>query len=440
MKGFLAVSFTILTTLFSLQSCNFFNNEKTSTNPQQSEVSTIPSGVPSIKPSTIPSIVPGSSTNTTNSTIEQEHIVESIIYDDFQIHFLELGNKYAGDCTYIKAGDNDILIDAGSRKGSASTIKSYVDKYCEDGKLEYVIATHAHQDHIAGFVGNSSGSTRTGILYQYDIEMIIDYPLTDATSQISKDYKTAVDLCIKEGTTYYNAAQCFNEEDGAQKTYSLGEGMSFTILYNYYYFNSAQKTEGEENNYSVCTLFTYNDLNFLLTGDLEQEGEEYMAEYYDGSTEEKTLPHCELYKAGHHGSKTSSNDCLLSKITPDICTVCCCAGSTEYTANYNNIFPTQDFITRIAKYTDLVYVTTVFDETKKEFKSLNGNIIISSNGLGVGIDATNNIIKLKDTEWFNQTVYVDSSGNISSGKGKEDFFTSVTEGVKSVPRRIWPSL
>ncbi|MBQ3253008.1 MAG: hypothetical protein IJA65_00490, partial [Acholeplasmatales bacterium] len=96
--------------------------------------------------------------------------------------------------------------------------------------------------------------------------------------------------------------------------------------------------------------------------------------------------------------------------------------------------------TRIAKYTDLVYVTTVFDETKKEFKSLNGNIIISSNGLGVGIDATNNIIKLKDTEWFNQTVYVDSSGNISSGKGKEDFFTSVTEGVKAVPRRIWPSL
>ena len=32
-------------------------------------------------------------------------------YDGFQMHFLELGNKYTGDSTYIKAGDVDILID-----------------------------------------------------------------------------------------------------------------------------------------------------------------------------------------------------------------------------------------------------------------------------------------------------------------------------------------
>ena len=269
--------------------------------------------------------------------------------------------------------------------------------------------------------------------------MIIDYPLSDATSQISKDYETAVDLCVQNGAINYNAAQCFNEEDGAKATYSLGEGMSFTILYNYYYFNSAKGTEGEENNYSVCTLFTYNDLNFLLTGDLEQEGEEYMAAYYDSSTEEKTLPHCVLFKSGHHGSKTSSNECLLELITPDVCTVCCCAGSTEYTANYNNIFPTQDFITRIAKYTDLVYVTSVFNEKTLEFESLNGDIIISSNGVNTGIFGSNNITKLKDTEWFNQIIYVDSNGNICSGKGKEDFFTVDTEGVTPVKRRIWPS-
>ena len=406
----------------------------------------VPSVEPSIEPSipsTEPSVEPTTPSleSSVESSIESEQgeMVQNIIYDDFQIHFLELGNKYAGDCTYIKAGDNDIIIDAGSRKGSATTIKEYVDKYCEDGVLEYVIATHAHQDHIAGFVGNSSGSTKTGILYQYEVEMIIDYSLSDSTSQISKDYKTAVNLCIESGAKYYNAAQCFNEEDGAQATYSLGEGMSFTILYNYYYFNSAKGTEGEENNYSVCTLFTYNDLNFLLTGDLEKEGEEKLAEYYDGSTDEKTLPHCELFKSGHHGSKTSSNDCLLELITPDICAVCCCAGSTEYTANYNNIFPTQEFITRIAKYTDLVYVTSVFNEQTKEFESLNGNIIISADGLNTGIYASNNLIKLKDSTWFNQTIYVDSNNNICSGKGKEDFFTVDTSGARAVKRRIWPS-
>ena len=41
---------------------------------------------------------------------------------DMQVHFLELGNKYTGDCTYIKAGESDILIDAGSRTSSVETI------------------------------------------------------------------------------------------------------------------------------------------------------------------------------------------------------------------------------------------------------------------------------------------------------------------------------
>ena len=67
---------------------------------------------------------------------------------NLSFHFMELGNKYTGDCTYIKAGDIDILIDAGSRYDSASTIANYIDDYVTDGKIEYVIATHAHEDHI----------------------------------------------------------------------------------------------------------------------------------------------------------------------------------------------------------------------------------------------------------------------------------------------------
>ena len=154
-----------------------------------------------------------------------------------------------------------------------------------------------------------------------------------------------------------------------------------------------------------------------------------MASYYDGSTKDKTLPHCVLFKAGHHGSKTSSNEVLLSKITPEICCVCCCAGSDEYTSNNNNIFPTQDFITRIAKYTDRVYVTSVINEETLEPSKLNGDIIISCNKEYIGISAYS-LTKLKDTAWFNQTIYVDDYYNIVS---KE------TEGSKAVTRRIWPT-
>ena len=176
----------------------------------------------------------------------------------------------------------------------------------------------------------------------------------------------------------------------------------------------------------------------MLTGDLEKEGEEKLAEYYDSSTKEKTLPHCDLFKAGHHGSKTSSNDVLLNKITPSICVACCCAGSTEYTVNNDNIFPTQDFINRIAKHTSRVYVTSLYDRASKKNVSFNGIVIVSSNGDKVGLSATNNLTRLKDTAWFNEKIYV-VSGKVASGSaGSTDFYTESSSGATLVPQRVWP--
>lgn len=392
---------------------------------------------------------------------EESEMAEGVMYDDFQIHFLELGNHNTGDSTYIKAGNLDILIDAGSRGSSAETINSYVKNYCEDGVLEYVIATHNHQDHIAGFAGvNGTSKTtnfkgekvdKTGVLYYYDVETFIDFTYAEITvnkntitvenkTQVSSDYSSgteygkylaAREYMISNGTTYYCVKDLFESN---KTSFDLGNGIVMDILYNYYYFNQSS----DVNNYSICTMFSYNNHHYLLTGDLEKDGEEKLAAYYDSSTPEKTLPHCDLFKAGHHGSPTSSNDCLLSKITPDMCCVCCCAGDSEYTANYNNQFPSQEFINRIAVYTDKVYVTTYYDEVEKTFKSLNGNIVVSSNGDEIGLSASNNLTKLKDSNWFNETIYVDSSGNNVPQKKSEDYYTADTAGVSAVQRRVWP--
>ena len=96
--------------------------------------------------------------------------------DEIQFHFLTLGNKYTGDCTLVKVGNTEVLIDAGSRQSSAETIVSYVSEYCTDGILEYVIATHADQDHISAFVGTT---TAPGIFESFDCRTIIDFPLTN---------------------------------------------------------------------------------------------------------------------------------------------------------------------------------------------------------------------------------------------------------------------
>ena len=117
-----------------------------------------------------------------------------------------------------------------------------------------------------------------------------------------------------------------------------------------------------------------------------------------------------MYKAGHHGSNTSSSPEFLSVIKPKIVVVTCVAGSVEYTQNLKNTFPTQNFIENVSKFTDKVYVTSYIDvelnaegkyENKGEYKLLNGNIVISSKaGSDIELNFSNNNFPLKETTWF----------------------------------------
>ena len=66
---------------------------------------------------------------------------DAYVSGDLSFHFMELGNSSAGDSIYIKAGDADILIDAGSTRSSADTTAAYMEEYVTDGTLEYVIVT-----------------------------------------------------------------------------------------------------------------------------------------------------------------------------------------------------------------------------------------------------------------------------------------------------------
>lgn len=318
-----------------------------------------------------------------------------IVNAELSVHFLELGNKYTGDCTLIKCGDTEVLIDAGSRQSSAGAIKEYVDKYCTDGVLEYVIATHAHQDHIAGFVGNASGEGRTGILYQYEIGTIIQFALTNSDTQIYKNYLAAVEYARGRGTEVYTAKQCWYEADGAKKQYFLDEErkISLNILYNYYYEN----TTSDENDYSVCTLLTQSvgdkTLSYLFTGDLEESGESYLVD-------NNRLPEVELFKGGHHGSYTATTEKLLKVIKPKNIAVCCCCGTTEYTSNPANTFPSQAFIDRASVYTQNIYCTTLMLDFKAgEYTSMNGNIVFYYD-TRLKLYCSANAAVLKDTDWF----------------------------------------
>ena len=326
-------------------------------------------------------------------TGQLERKVKVCEIEPIDINFLELGNKYTGDCTYIKAGETDILIDAGSREGSAATIAAFLDdpnsNACDDGILEYVIATHAHQDHIAGFVSTNSSN---GIFERYQIDTLIDFSLTNATSGVYNNYVTQRDQNIASGKIahHYTASDCIQETNGASKVYDVGAGITMEILDQKFY---REKTK-DENDYSVCALFSQGENNYLFTGDLEKDGEASLVSL-------NNLPEVQLFKGGHHGSYTANTDTLLSVIKPKTVCICCCAGSTEYTKNMNNTFPAQDAINRIGKYTDKIYVTTVVSDDDKGYKSMNGIITFhSEKGADYVVTGSNNNIILKETDWF----------------------------------------
>ncbi|MBQ8284371.1 MAG: MBL fold metallo-hydrolase [Clostridia bacterium] len=325
--------------------------------------------------------------DSSNDSSDLSNQPSDIVTEELSIHFLELGTKSTGDCTLIKIGDTEVLIDAGAIKSSAGTIVPYIQEYCADGILEYVIATHAHEDHIAAFVGTSKID---GVFESFVCETIIDYPQSESTSKIRQEYETLRDAEVAAGAKHYTALQCWNNENGAKRSYLLADGISMNILYQKFYEEDASN----ENEYSVCVLISQGENHYLFTGDLETEGEESLVA-------ENELPKCVLFKAGHHGSNTSSSSALLAEIQPDIVCVCCCCGSDEYTDDVANMFPSQDFVNRVAPYTDKIYVTTlVAAESTKKYQSMNGNIVVSSTGGEVSVACSNNDLTFKETAWF----------------------------------------
>lgn len=326
----------------------------------------------------------------------------AIVNDELEIHFLAFENNSPGDCIYVKAGDNDILIDAGSTQKSADTIAKYLENYVKDGKLEYVIATHSDTDHIYAFVGSSSAK---GILDRYDCDNIIIYPgyyykkYMGEKTQTQATFEEKCQAKAEQGANLYTALECYNNSNGASRVYKLTDNVEMEFLYNYYYDHSTSNN----NNFSVCLMFNQygegydfdnpnnpNNKNFvnhyLFTGDLEGEGETYLVQY-------NNLPEVVLFKGGHHGSATSSNIVLLDKIQPKLVCVCTCCGDGKYG------FPKQEFIDRTAKYTDMVFMTNQ-NVSGRSYTHLNGNITVTSNESGVFVNCSDNNTLFKDTDWF----------------------------------------
>ena len=209
---------------------------------------------------------------------------------DLQVHFLNVGQ---GDSILIQNNGENLLIDGGKRSASDKVV-GYLEKQGVE-EINYVIGTHPHEDHIGGLIK---------VLDNFDVKNIM-LPEVTSNTIVFEDLLDA----IERSDIKINTPEVGGKLDS--------ENMDIKIL--------APNSEKYSltNDYSIALRLEHGKNSFLFTGDAEKKSEVEMVEEHGSILESDVL------KAGHHGSKTSSNPEFLDLVDPAI-TVISVAESNSY--------------------------------------------------------------------------------------------------------------
>lgn len=252
-----------------------------------------------------------------------------------KVHYIDVGQ---GDCELVECDGKFMLIDAGEN-GHENDVINYLTKLGVE-KLDYVVASHQHSDHIGGLAE---------VLAEFGADNIIMPRLTKAQTPTNSTYKAFLKAVQASG------AKVIEAKVGAE--YNLGTS-SFEIL------GPVTNDAEDINNMSAVMRLDYGENSFLFTGDAETEEE---LEILDNGA----YLDCDVLKAGHHGSSTSSHKKFLAAVTPEICVISCGADN-----DYGH--PHDKAVKRIKKQTDRIYRTDIC-----------GDIVIESDGANLSVSYEN---------------------------------------------------
>lgn len=182
---------------------------------------------------------PSSTGVVSESTASSEQTAGGSVDGSFTIHFLDVGQA---DSALITCDGHSMLIDGGNVDDS-NVLYSVMQRET-DGHLDYVVGTHAHEDHIGGLSGAFEAVTADMTLC----------PVTEYDSKAFRDFASYAEQ-KGGGITIPDVGE----------TYTLGEA-EFTIV-------GVNSVPDDTNNTSIVLRIVYGDTSFLFTGDAEQEAE-----------------------------------------------------------------------------------------------------------------------------------------------------------------------
>ncbi len=248
------------------------------------------------------------------------------------VHFIDVGQA---DAALVTCAGRTMLIDGGNKEDS-DLIYTYLKKQGIT-RLDYVVCTHAHEDHVGGLPGALSAVESVGRVLS---------PVKDYDSKAFRDFVTKTET-----------HGCELEIPRAGDSFLLGEA-TVTVA-------GPVKTYDETNDTSIVLRIVYGETSFLFTGDMESAAETDLIE--SGATLRATV-----LKVGHHGSSTSTSYRFLREVAPRYAVI-----SVGKDNQYDH--PNDDVLSRLRDAEVTLYRT-----------DLQGDVICVSDGKSVSFTTARN--------------------------------------------------
>lgn len=215
------------------------------------------------------------------------------------VKMLDVGQ---GDAILIETGEQTVLVDT-SDVDEREKLKAEL-KEAGVKRLDKVILTHPHADHIGGM---------DVILSDFEVGEVYDNGMP-STSKIYLRY-------MKE----LKAKDIKRHGLKAGEVLEMGGGVMFKVLAPSEELAAKGTQSGykhDPNNESVMGQLIYGDFKMMFTGDGEGPEEKDILAALGGAD-----IHSQVLKAGHHGSKTSSSKEWLRAVNPEVGLISCGAGN-----------------------------------------------------------------------------------------------------------------
>ncbi|ACD54138.1 MBL fold metallo-hydrolase [Clostridium botulinum] len=201
--------------------------------------------------------------------------------NNMKVHYIDVGQ---GDSELIQVDGKNILIDAGNNDSMAY---NYLKKLGIK-KLDYVMATHPHSDHIGGM---------TQIINEFDI---------------GEFYAPKINHTTK---TFENMVKALQSKGIKLTAPTVGDTLNVGNATLQFLAPNSAKYE-DMNNYSIACKLKYGNTSYVFMGDAESLSEgEILAKQLDISAN--------VLKLGHHGSHSSTSQAFLDKVNPRYAIVSC---------------------------------------------------------------------------------------------------------------------